>query len=65
MHTPEGNSWRRSSRCELGNCVEVAIGDVGPVLVRDTKDIGPLLRIERGAWRSFVAAVSQSRLDAF
>jgi hypothetical protein len=44
--------------------VRFAIGDVGPVLVRDTKDIGPLLRIERDAWRSLVAAVSQSRLYA-
>jgi hypothetical protein len=64
MHTAEARSWRRSSRCELGNCLEAAIGDAGPVFVRDTKDLGPVLRFDRSAWQSFVAAVSSGRLDA-
>lgn len=62
MQTAEAHSWRRSSRCELGNCLEAAINETGPVLVRDTKEVGPVLHFDRSAWQSFVEAAGSGRL---
>ena len=49
--------WRRSSRCESGNCVEVArIGE--SFAVRDSKDDkSPVLTFAAESWASFVADV--------
>jgi hypothetical protein len=46
--------WRRSTRCEHANCVEVASSG-GSVYVRDSKDPdGPTLRFEKIAWSTFI-----------
>lgn len=42
--------WRRSSRCEAYNCVEVAITD--QVHVRDAA--GRTITVDREAWRAFL-----------
>ncbi|GAB2441858.1 DUF397 domain-containing protein [Micromonospora schwarzwaldensis] len=53
MTTPT-HTWRKSSRSDDGNCVEVAIADA--VLVRDSKDPqGPILRFDARAWHTFVS----------
>jgi hypothetical protein len=50
-------SWRRSSRCDTGSCVEVAMMDDG-VAVRDSKQPdGPVLRFTKSEWTAFVAGV--------
>ena len=52
-------TWRKSTRSSSngGNCVEVA--DLSDTIgVRDSKDpAGPVLRIDRAAWQTFVAGV--------
>ncbi|MFD9687991.1 DUF397 domain-containing protein [Kitasatospora sp. NPDC059146] len=52
-------SWRKSSFSGAqSNCVEIAIGGVGGVPVRDSKDPdGPGLLFDADAWASFVAGV--------
>ncbi|GIH17026.1 DUF397 domain-containing protein [Rugosimonospora africana] len=49
-----GLDWRKSRRCESGNCVEVAI-DGDHVLMRDSTDpAGPRLRFDRSEWNEFL-----------
>ncbi len=50
--------WRTSSRSTSGACVEVAVaGDL--VHIRDSKDrSGPVLTVDREAFRGFVAFVA-------
>lgn len=52
-------TWRRSSFCEGGACVEVAFTDV--VLVRDAA--GVVVRTDRAGWRAFLADVKAGALD--
>ena len=50
-------TWRRSSRCESGACVEVAWLNEA-VAVRDSKIInGPLLLLGRPQWDAFLAGI--------
>jgi hypothetical protein len=66
---PDAASWRTSSRCAHGDCVEVGSRPAAAVpaktvlaatvAVRDTKHhgAGPRLVFTPDAWRSFVAGV--------
>jgi hypothetical protein len=57
VDTPKEFDWRRSSRCETGNCVEVARIN-GEYVLRDTKQPdGPRLRFSNLEWHAFVEAV--------
>lgn len=58
----KGLSWRRSSFCWSGECVEVASAD-GAVLVRDSTRPQRFQRYTAGEWRSFVRAVKSGELD--
>jgi hypothetical protein len=50
-------TWRRSTRCSNGACVQVAETS-GAVLVRDSKlDQSPILRFDTAAWGEFLVAV--------
>jgi hypothetical protein len=50
-------AWRRSSRCESGSCVEVALAGDG-VAIRDSKHPGGAnLLFTRGEWEAFVEGV--------
>ncbi|MDG4765217.1 DUF397 domain-containing protein [Solwaraspora sp. WMMD406] len=52
-----GARWRKSSKSDTANCVEVADNLPGRVLVRDTKDRdGGTLTFSPAAWQSFVSA---------
>lgn len=49
--------WRKSSRSDDGNCVEIA-DTHEPILVRDSKDsAGPVLRFGPEQWRAFTRFV--------
>lgn len=62
--TQLSKEWRRSTYCNdtFSACVEVRRGAAG-VDVRDSKDTSiPPFSTTSGAWRLFVAGVSQSSL---
>jgi Domain of unknown function (DUF397) len=48
--------WRKSSRCNHGECIEVASLEIQRVAVRDSKDSagGPELVFAPAVWQSFV-----------
>jgi uncharacterized protein DUF397 len=50
-------TWRRSTHCSDGACVEIA-DDGDRVLMRDSKDISqPALDLDRAVWGRFVADI--------
>lgn len=51
-------AWRTSSHSAELNCVEVATP--GAVLVRDSKDPGPVLAFTRAQWSAFTTALKGS-----
>ncbi|WP_018252295.1 DUF397 domain-containing protein [Salinispora mooreana] len=56
-------TWRKSTRSQTSNCVEVAPLPA-TVALRDSKDqAGPVLLFDRGEWRNFLAATKEGRLD--
>ncbi|MFF7989761.1 DUF397 domain-containing protein [Kitasatospora xanthocidica] len=59
MDDLRGAAWHKSSySAQQGQCVEVALGGLGQVPVRDSKDPhGPALAFPADAWQSFVTAV--------
>lgn len=48
--------WRKSSRCESQQCVEVARLDHG-IAIRDSKDPQPQLVFDSSAWRAFIVTL--------
>ena len=53
----EAASWRKSTRCQTGECVEAGQG-AGAVGVRDSQDPdGGLLEVTPAAWRAFTAGL--------
>jgi hypothetical protein len=56
-------AWRRSSRCDAGQCVEVAFLD-SRVALRDSKDPdGPRLNVDANIWTAFVGSVRAGEFD--
>jgi uncharacterized protein DUF397 len=56
--------WRKSTRCESGYCVEVALTADG-ALVRDAKrPEDGRLAFDRQAWSAFLVAVKDGAFDA-
>jgi Domain of unknown function (DUF397) len=58
--------WRKSSRSQASNCVEVApLGDGdAPVAIRDSKDPGgPMLVVKRQHWERFLAGTIRSGIN--
>ena len=57
--------WRKSSRSQTSNCVEVApLRDAGAVALRDSKDRGgPVLLFDRAGWRGFLAGAKAGQFD--
>lgn len=56
-------TWRKSTRSQTSNCVEVAPLPA-TVALRDSKDRGgPVLLFDRREWRSFLAAAKEGQLD--
>ena len=55
--------WRRSSTCEGGACVEVALTSEGDVFLRDRGNSESVLTINRNQWRNFVEATKMGEFD--
>jgi Domain of unknown function (DUF397) len=63
-HTTDGPSWRRSTFCGPGACVEVAPLGKGLVAVRDSKvDEGPVLVYTPDEWSAFIEGVKAGEFD--
>jgi hypothetical protein len=57
-------TYRISSFCSLGNCVEVGRSTDGTVVVRDTKDRAQqALAFTDAEWAAFVAGVKAGEFD--
>ncbi|MGI5215238.1 DUF397 domain-containing protein [Plantactinospora sp. CA-290183] len=55
-------TWRRSSRCEQSNCVEVAARHLDGVRVRDSERPEVNLTFGGKNWNDFVTSVKAGRL---
>jgi hypothetical protein len=57
--------WRKSSRSQTSNCVEVApLHGTATVALRDSKDPdGPVLLFDRAGWRGFLAGAKAGQFD--
>ncbi|MEV1320080.1 DUF397 domain-containing protein [Micromonospora arborensis] len=56
--------WRKSTRSDDGNCVEVASAGDGTVGVRDSKNItGPILEFGPGAWSAFTGGIPAGKFS--
>jgi uncharacterized protein DUF397 len=59
-----GPAWRRSSFCASGECIEVAAGADGSILVRDSKDPeAGSLRYSPDEFGAFVRGVVAGEFD--
>jgi hypothetical protein len=54
--------WRKSTRCESGACVEVAITGEG-VKMRDSKNPDGFLTFSRDAWSDFMDSINRGDLQ--
>lgn len=54
--------WVKATASGTGNCVEAAAGG-GLVLVRDSKDPGPVLALTPAAWRGLLEVARSGCLD--
>lgn len=52
--------WRKSSRCESQQCVEVALLE-GGIAIRDSKDPRPRLVFDSSAWYAFIVTLRTDR----
>ncbi|WP_433387503.1 DUF397 domain-containing protein [Micromonospora sp. KLBMP9576] len=58
--------WRKSTRSQTSNCVEVAPLGTGPtgVALRDSKDQGgAVLLFDRAGWLGFIAGAKNGQFD--
>ncbi|MFE9954339.1 DUF397 domain-containing protein [Micromonospora sp. NPDC005299] len=61
-----GVAWRKSTRSQTSNCVEVAPLRTGPeaVALRDSKDPrGPVLLFNRAGWLGFITGAKNGQFD--
>jgi hypothetical protein len=59
----EGLTWRKSTRCDSGSCVEVAV-DGDHVLIRNSTDpAGARLIVTRAQWAEFLDWLRTDGLD--
>lgn len=54
--------WLRSSRCEGGHCVEVALHE-NLIYVRDSKDSREILCFSKDEWSAFVNGVNHGEFN--
>jgi Domain of unknown function (DUF397) len=58
-----GWKWRKSTRCDSGACLEVAVRD-DRVLIRESdRPDGPWLEVSRASWTAFVRGVRAGEFD--
>lgn len=50
-------TWVRSSRCESGNCVEVALIDNEIAVRNSTRPDGPMVTFTKAEWEAFLGGI--------
>lgn len=55
-------AWRRSSRCDSGSCVDVAI-EPGRVLVRNSQRPGTVVEFDADEFAALVAGIKAGEFD--
>ncbi|SCG34038.1 DUF397 domain-containing protein [Micromonospora halophytica] len=56
--------WRKSTRSQTSNCVEVAPLGAAVVALRDSKDPGgPVLLFNRAGWLGFISGAKNGQFD--
>ncbi|WP_328414327.1 DUF397 domain-containing protein [Micromonospora sp. NBC_00389] len=56
--------WRKSTRSDDGNCIEVADAGDGTVGVRDSKDVtGPILEFRPATWSAFTGGIRAGKFS--
>ncbi|TDC32141.1 DUF397 domain-containing protein [Micromonospora sp. 15K316] len=56
--------WRKSTRSQTSNCVEVAPVGAAAIALRDSKDPqGPVLLFNRAGWLGFIAGAKEGQFD--
>ncbi|MET7667347.1 DUF397 domain-containing protein [Micromonospora luteifusca] len=62
--TSRYTKWRKSTRSDDGNCVEVANALDGTIGVRDSKDVsGPMLEFHPATWSAFTGGLRTGALN--
>jgi hypothetical protein len=62
VQEPETPVWMKSSRCDSGECIEVAAVD-GGIMIRDSQHpSGPILRVSRADWDAFTEGIINGEL---
>ncbi|TDB71989.1 DUF397 domain-containing protein [Micromonospora sp. KC723] len=57
-------AWRKSTRSQTSNCVEMAPLSAAAVALRDSKDpSGPVLLFNRAGWLGFVSGAKNGQFD--
>lgn len=59
----EGLTWRTSSRCDSGTCVEVAVTDDHVLLRNGSDPDGPRLSFTRAEWAEFLGWLARDFAD--
>jgi hypothetical protein len=55
--------WHKSSRCDSGTCVEIAMAGDEVCVRRSTSPDGPWLTFPREAWAEFLEKVKAGTFD--
>jgi len=62
LSNPTQYAFRKSTRCEGGACVEVAVSD--QVLIRNSTAPDKVIAFSKEEWRAFVAGVRIGEFEA-
>lgn len=62
-HTQAGTRWRRATRCNSAECVEVAATESDTIVVRSTGSPDNAIGFSRGEWAVFIEAVKVGEFD--
>jgi Domain of unknown function (DUF397) len=55
----KNSEWRKSSRCNNGACIEIAVQD-DAILVRSSADQdGPIIALSLAAWRDLIIGIKR------
>jgi uncharacterized protein DUF397 len=55
-------AWLKSTYCESGNCIEIAVLD-DQVAIRDSDRNGPVLMVTREEWQAFLNGARSGEFD--